>query len=137
MAYPSKSCDCLYDKGVALSLAQTDIAYVEPLIYSTRVAPDSTAPDASAPKVVYVLRGMDSKPDAICWIVREPAKEEKTCVSMLSFRASAAYQLDTPSLKDCSLGARTLQKPRICHNTCLIKRRHQKTFGNELKAPAA
>lgn len=78
MAYPSKSCDWLYDKGVTLSLVQTDIASTEPLIYGTQVAPDSTAPDASAPKVVYVLRGMNSKPDPICWIAREPAKEVKT-----------------------------------------------------------
>lgn len=50
-------------------LHKPNIASTEPLIYGIRVAPDSTAPDASAPKVVYVLRGMDSKPDRICWIV--------------------------------------------------------------------
>lgn len=55
--------------GITLSLVQTDIASTEPLIYSTRVAPDSTAPDAFAPTVVYALRGMDSKPDPVCWIV--------------------------------------------------------------------
>lgn len=108
-------------KGITPSLAQTDIASTEPLIYSIRVAPDSTALDASARKVVVRVRGMDSKlePHLLDSGTSEGTSEGDKrqilgqSVSVFfdlssGLKTSAAYHLlDTPSLKDCSLGART------------------------------